>query len=232
MSKGNVKQFLKFSMFVLLVLNMYGCAKSPQNYRPVIANFSSPDVGVVVEAGLGETLLTQGMAVNREIITILKEVDWTFSGITVPTGNYAKTGEDHKYIYFSPLSTQNVWTTYDLFSRPMTGGSILVRKRDNMFCVTNGVDTFCDEDELYKLDKENVLTKDSYQQTLIYSGRVANKLRMSYREFSNDIARAAFSVDVEYDLNDGDVIGYKGAKLKIIESSNTSIKYKVIENFK
>ena len=55
---------------------------------------------------------------------------------------------------------------------------------------------------------------------------------MSYREFSNDIARAAFSVDVEYDLNDGDVIGYKGAKLKILESSNTSIKYKVIENFK
>lgn len=76
-----------------------------------------------------------------------------------------------------------------------------------------------------------MLTHDSFQQTLIYSGKVGNKINIGYREFSGSIARPAFNNNVEYDLSESTTIGYKGAQLEIIEATNQYIKYRVIKNF-
>ena len=76
-----------------------------------------------------------------------------------------------------------------------------------------------------------MVTEDSFQQTLIYSGRVGDKINVGYREFSNSMARPAFNNDVEYDLSESRIIGYKGARLEIIKATNESIKYRVLNNF-
>ena len=75
-----------------------------------------------------------------------------------------------------------------------------------------------------------VLSDDSFQQTLIYSGKLGNKIKIGYREFSNNQARPAFNNDVEYDLSESAVIGYKGARLEIVGATNETIKYRVIQN--
>ena len=72
---------------------------------------------------------------------------------------------------------------------------------------------------------------NSFQQTLIYSGRVGDKVNIGYREFSSNVARPAFNNDVEYDLSESDTIGYRGAELQILEATNRSITYRVIRNF-
>jgi len=41
----------------------------------------------------------------------------------------------------------------------------------------------------------------------------------------------AFNNDVDYDLNESKVIGYKGARIEIIEATNELIKYRVLKNF-
>ena len=56
-------------------------------------------------------------------------------------------------------------------------------------------------------------------------------LTLGYREFSNDKARPAFNNDVEYDLNSSKIIGYKGARIEVIEADNQNITYKVLSNF-
>ena len=66
---------------------------------------------------------------------------------------------------------------------------------------------------------------------MIYSGRVGDKIKAGYREFSNNLARPAFNNDVEYDLRESSVIGYKGARIEVVEATNEHIKYKVIQNF-
>ncbi len=43
------------------------------------------------------------------------------------------------------------------------------------------------------------------------------------------MARPAFNNNVEYDLSESPIIGYKGAKLEVIEANNQFIKYRVIE---
>jgi len=81
------------------------------------------------------------------------------------------------------------------------------------------------------MEKRSVVFEDSVQQTLIYSGRIGSRIRFGYREFSNNIARPAFSNDVEYDLLESRVIGYKGAEIEIVDATNQFIKYIVKKNF-
>ena len=54
---------------------------------------------------------------------------------------------------------------------------------------------------------------------------------LGYREFSNDTARPAFNNDVDYDLKNTKIIGYKGARIEVIEANNQNITYKVLSNF-
>ena len=84
-----------------------------------------------------------------------------------------------------------------------------------------------------QFEKRNwtVAGSNSFQQTLLYNGKVGNKINIAYREFSSDLARPAFNNDVEYDLSESNQIGYKGALLEVIEANNQMIKYKVIKNF-
>ena len=60
---------------------------------------------------------------------------------------------------------------------------------------------------------------------------MGSRLRIGYREFSGDLARPAFNNDVEYDLTESSVIGYKGARIEVIEATNEHIRYRVIRTF-
>ncbi|MFL9598648.1 hypothetical protein ACKC4W_21715, partial [Aeromonas veronii] len=44
----------------------------------------------------------------------------------------------------------------------------------------------------FEVKKVSSVNSASFQQTLIYSGKVGNKINIGYRETSNDIARPAF----------------------------------------
>ena len=65
----------------------------------------------------------------------------------------------------------------------------------------------------------------------VYNGRVGDALKFVYREFKNNYARPAFTQEVQYDLSQSDEIGFQNLKLKVIDASNTSIEYLVIQNF-
>lgn len=72
----------------------------------------------------------------------------------------------------------------------------------------------------------------SINKELIYNGRIENQLKFIYREFSNEgFARAAFTQEVQYDLNESNVIGFKGARIKIVKATNREIEYEVLSHF-
>ncbi|MDC0068316.1 hypothetical protein OAL10_05925 [Gammaproteobacteria bacterium] len=76
------------------------------------------------------------------------------------------------------------------------------------------------------------LSLPNISREFIYNGRVANKIKFLYREFAEGLyIRAPFSQEVEYDLNIGKEIGFKDMRLEIIECTNRSITYKVLEHF-
>jgi hypothetical protein len=73
------------------------------------------------------------------------------------------------------------------------------------------------------------LGPDGFRVQLLYSGVSKGTVALSYREFMRDLARPAFSQELTYDLADGDEIGFRGARLKVLKATNVSIKYIVIK---
>ena len=56
-------------------------------------------------------------------------------------------------------------------------------------------------------------------------------MKFLYREFSGNTNRAPFAQEVTYDLNEGEVIGFKAARFRIMKATNTEIQYQVLEPF-
>jgi len=87
------------------------------------------------------------------------------------------------------------------------------------------------KDAAFKFETRQELSENAFQQTLVYNGGSGNTVKIGYREFKDDTARAAFSNEIEYDISKSRVIAYKHAKLEIIEADNTHVRYRVLSNF-
>lgn len=77
-------------------------------------------------------------------------------------------------------------------------------------------------------NRTNVVDR-SIKNELIYSGKSGNTLRISYREYSNDLARPAFFQDLTYNLNESKYIVFKNYKIHVLQASNSGIKFQVVE---
>ncbi len=51
-----------------------------------------------------------------------------------------------------------------------------------------------------------------------------------YREYSGDFARPAFYQDLVFDLSDSKIVGFRSARIEIIEATNTEVTYRVLEH--
>jgi len=219
----------KLSFFLVLLLT--ACSSVKYNYIPESTIFSIPDIGATVSSGLGEPLLDQGKMTKRDILYILEEKNLAAYKIT--PGKLIKVGTDLNYDYFIQDTLSN-YSIYEglLVSSPSLKASLRFDKKNNEYCILRPGDINICGDIKTITDSESVITNTSFRRTLIYSGRVGNKLKISYREFNNNMVRSAFNSEVEYDLNESNVIGYAGARIEIITATNTEITYKVISDFK
>jgi hypothetical protein len=217
-------------LILVTALTISACSTVKYNYAPELKDFSIPELGVRTTKGLGEHLLDQGKSSNRGILKVTKES--LISSYKIIPGKLFKVGEDDHSEYFSQDTESGLIITSELLrSAPGIATVVEYKKKTGKYCIASPVAfTVCGQ--LYvKREKEVVITNSSFRRTLIYSGRVGNKLKISYREFNGNMARSAFSTDVEYDLSESNIIGYAGARLKIISTTNTEIKYTVIKDF-
>ena len=209
-----------------------GCTTPQYNYRPEVQEISRPPLHAVNVANIGDEMLSQGVYSEQEAIKLDKDIRFGLLGYyTLTPGYYVKTGEDRRSSFYRPAgggdsgqvqkgALSDPWESIQL-SKDGSKISIITIFHASVSERADGVRrTVC-----------SVLSSDSFQQTLIYSGKVGAKVRIGYREFSNNSARPAFNNDVDYDLSQSKVIGYKGARIEIIEATNEYVKYKVISNF-
>lgn len=175
-------------------------------------------------------MLEQGVLVDRDVLSIPSNTKINFA-YSLSAGYYQKTGQDTKGRYYEAInnisnggSVQKM-AIADPFKAVMLG-------LDGKLCVITVFNAKnCTDKHSASHTTIGVATDNSFQQTLIYSGKVGNKINIGYREFSSNMARPAFNNDVEYDLNESRQIGYKGALLDIIDANNQSITFKVLRNF-
>jgi hypothetical protein len=187
---------------------------------------------IVTKTFIGEDMVRQGTVASRDVIyfpqttVVSRGVDFT-----IHAGEYPKVGEDQNYLFFG-LNELNSGVTVGKSTFADIPVGIRTSKKDNDLCiVTVGGGSLCRDYASFSYKKKNVTYQNAFQQTLIYNGKVGNKINIGYKEFNNDFARPAFSNNVEYDLSESKVIRYKGAELEIIKATNQFIEYKVYSNF-
>lgn len=214
----------------LLSLTLVGCASPDFNYQPASINISTPPIDSVNTSFVGDVMLQQGKYTEHESIKVnsLVNVGWAYD---LSPGFYLKKGEDEDTTTYMPYGGADSGViTKAALADPWQ--AVMTYKDKQQLCIVTVFNAVvCEETNDYISKMKAVLTDDSFQQTLIYSGKVGQKINIGYREFSNNVARPAFNNDVEYDLSESTTIGYKGAHLEIIEATNQYIKYKVITNF-
>lgn len=70
---------------------------------------------------------------------------------------------------------------------------------------------------------------------LIYNGREGNVVKFIYREYAStnqgSMIRDSFTQNISYDLSEGNIIGFKGARIEILDAANSELKYKALAFF-
>ncbi|WP_377807987.1 hypothetical protein ABNQ38_21640 [Azospirillum sp. A29] len=205
-----------------LIMMLSACVTHLDPLPPEITKVTIPEIGSLETRDIGVPLIEQGTKYTYEALIPKKEIRqysilrpgyFAFNGDL-----YAKMGRDGKKWYCGNM----------------------------VYVASNGekdpIGERCQNDDL--LEKEWNMPKgtydakiisriynDNYQVTLIYTGRIGDKINVTYREFRNDWARPVLTQDLTFDLSKGRVIGMRGARIEVINATNTSIQYKIISGF-
>ena len=218
-----------FTLCLLVAAVTSGCSTSRTIYSPSSTPVSLPPIGDVNIAYPGDPMLTQGT--QRVYVAISINSPTQIGEFVLPAGKYLKEGESNAAEFFS----------WDEVSRPSNGGivsngqtlkSVALIKDSTSVCVQTFTSvTYCADSHQFQKTSTAVQDSDRFQRTLLYSGKVGNKINVSYREFADQFARVAFTNTAEYDLSESKVIGYKGAQVEVLEATNQYIRYRVLRNF-
>jgi hypothetical protein len=209
-----------------------------------------PEVNIYITAGLGETLVRKGIKQSGSAVVIDSPVTFNTSrlgicNITVQPGSFFQDS-----IYQRPNATLNGAVCHSAGLAITTdnngevdwncpGDAISVSicysdQIDSFFLVSGGADHWRLPNQsigIIRREQRAVQRQTNFVQEFIYNGRVDNNLKFIYREFTNDLARPAFTQEVQYDANESNVIGFRALRVEVASSSNTEITYKLISNF-
>ena len=122
---------------------------------------------------------------------------------------------------------------------PPRGGAVCLGdtdddgKLDQSYVLTfNGVGVELDRIEpvAYELMEESIAGR-GFKYELIYQGMANEVFRLSYREFKDDFARAAFTQDLTYTLDLDALpqpIAFRDLGIEVIEIERSSVRYRVL----
>jgi len=234
------------SLVLVAIFIFSGCVKQRfyiQKVYPSSVEVNSPGLDIDAEVEIGESMVSTYRECVFPAIKLEKEVihAGNYSGyaftLTIPAGHLVARGEDRNGTFFQANQKLQLQINKVEFSNA-TGG-VYVPKDDEMQTEIYWLSAI-DEAPLkhphsgirfnptiYKEACED--SKDSFRRELVYTGTSQNSISVLYREFLMDVARPAFSQELRYDLSQGDTIGFKRARFKVIKFTNTSIKYKVLK---
>jgi hypothetical protein len=209
---------------ILLSVTLAGCTTVTLNGAETKSTkVDYPPVGEVVTAFVGDHLVQKGEVVEEKVLQVNSLIDGALYDI--PQGTYPQVGYNERDNFFSANGVVD-----SALADPHKVLQ-LAKKEGAELCVVSVYNSpYCYKGS-YDIKAKISERGTSFQQTLIYSGRVGNKINVGYREFSNSLARPAFNNDVEYDLSTSNIIGYKGAQIEVLDADNSSIRYRLIKNF-
>lgn len=234
---------MKKIILVISIFLLSSCAPAQHYYKPLIDKTETKDVG--------ETLIKEGWGTTYDCSYIMVENEFEVEGSAmtseyrakIPAGTYRQKKLSSRNIFLSskplPLLSKSKITKNESVNNIILG--IVIPKNDGQIYVTPSVYNLKlipigkNKSVDYKKTNETCYNEDLspgyFQRELIYNGGSGSVIIIKYREFINDLARPAFTQDLTYDLSKSDIIGFRGARIRVLEADNISVKYKILSYF-
>jgi len=227
MKKNTISRLI---LLISLFLSIFGCGR----LNLIKTNFehqfkTNYKIAQSVRASVGDTMIKIENVFRKAVFTPKYEYTTPGQGIILKPGEkwismYEIVGQDGYVIYKhdSKLGYQFIHIKSD--------GTIGMGWFDIDFAQSNPPyqSEWTKEQLFERAESENEI--GSFVCELIYSGLSGRTIRISYREFSNDMARPAFYQDLTYELTESDTITFKSLRIKIFEATNSSIVFSVEED--
>jgi hypothetical protein len=71
---------------------------------------------------------------------------------------------------------------------------------------------------------------EGFKAELIYNGISKNTIKITYREYMNELARPAFYQELNYDLDKSNLIQFKTLKIKVLHADNSLIRFIILDD--
>lgn len=217
---------MKFVSLILFCFILFACRIQFISISPDNVSIKKPEINSITEVEIGNPVISRDTGYKYKAIRVTKKY-------TIQTGNIIKELKEGD-LFINDGYTEE----YDLYSNidGQTYGIAIPKKAGTFKAFTklaNSV-TFYRDDIAVDYEEgiqTSVPQKRNQIQEFIYNGKVNNAIKFTYREYINDYARPAFTQDLQYDLNESKIIGFRGLRIEIIEASNSKIKYKALSSF-
>ena len=210
----------------MMALSLSACVAIPDiKTAQEIVRGDSPDMGDISVAEIGGAIYSKFSYTRNPVAVLTDQV--TFKDITIPSD-----------ARFYAMHIEGLLSWCGEYQDPLVSGHCLIDSdNDGWF------------DKRSKLSgsfirtlpnpapytKEYVISNivTGYKYELIYQGVVDNKISIAYREYTDNLARPAFTQQAQYELNnDGTaIIGFKGARVQVHRADNLQIEYTVNQGF-
>jgi hypothetical protein len=233
-----LKQNKRNAFFAVVLISICsGCASSRFPLTPSISHPNFPELNSVITAELGDKVVSKGKIYEYDAILLKNRLSagdgFFLKKFTVEPGTLIAREGNKQWTYY--FSDSDGFKTYDAmigeYYQP--GGLMISKTNGNKTKLFTGNAALASgEKPKYKKTKALAgIDYPTFSQEIIYNGRSGSTVEFMYREYSNDMARAAFTQDFHYDLSEGNIIGFKGVRIEIINATNTALKYRVIKTF-
>ena len=221
-----------FSVFLFLC----SCASTLPPYYPTTSTIKTPKEGVLSSSELGDTLLIHSIKEEYDSLKIGTSVEYGVClfkvRINSQTALAASLSEYSRPIFHAALEMNSMYTNGFVpagYARiEESTESTTGYKFTPVGTGCGGPQDFLNE---YTKTKSTKVDKPGFSQELIYNGRVGDYVKFVYREFSAEMARSAFTQEIQYDLSLSNIVGFKGVRLEIVEATNARLDYKVLKHF-
>ena len=210
---------------ISLAVALTGCVPRSPNPSVTSIEVVKPPVGQSATAYMGDPIITSATGFKTDVLE-LGAGNGALS--SVAAGSYCSVGNGVYRNYHNPqaVALKNLYGQIGSYVDYVSYDAA-----KNEVSPPNGTSYTAAEISIKRVPDGLCRVSNSLVKTIEYNGNAGGVMKFTYREFANDMARAAFTTDFSIDSMGSDVVAYKGAKFKVNKADNSSISYTVISGF-
>lgn len=217
---------MKRIVLILSLLVLNGCSTyMKHNYVPSAVKADWPEIEKETTVFVGDRMLIQGYTAKSPVLSIDKFVDGAC--FDIPTGEYPIVGKDAEKQYFSFKGSSGAVERASMCDQP--AGIAVFDNNQKEACVVTMFGSIVCYAADYSIKSVETTHASNKQSSLLYSGRDGDQIKFTYVSIQG--GTPIFAHNVSYNIKESDVIGYRGARIKIHNSSNEQVTYTVLQTF-